>query len=137
PEATYVGGTQQSDWAGALILAPPSALGTVWMRRFGDAATSFVSGWMLLRGARRRRTVDRGFALSDHADWPALNDTIRGTGAERVFVTHGQVIPMVRWLNEQGIAAFAMRTEFEGEQDEGAGSQLEATQPIAGQFQID
>jgi len=120
PEATYVSEAPRKDWAGALILAPPSAMGSLWLRRFGELSTAFVSGWMLLRGARRRRTVDRGFPLSDHADWPALQNTILATGAERVFVTHGQVVPMVRWLNEQGIPAAPLHTEFEGEQDEAA-----------------
>jgi putative mRNA 3-end processing factor len=120
PEAAYVGTAPERDnWAGSMILAPPSAMGSVWLRRFGEIATAFVSGWMLIRGARRRRTVDRGFALSDHADWTALQETIRGTGAEQVFVTHGQVNSMVRWLFEQGIPAAALHTEFEGEQDEG------------------
>jgi putative mRNA 3-end processing factor len=121
PPATYVGSTTaEQDWSRALILAPPSAMGSVWLRRFGEPATAFVSGWMLIRGARRRRSVDRGFPLSDHADWPGLLATIQATGAEQVFVTHGQVAPMVRWLTEKGLAAFPLRTEFEGEQDEGA-----------------
>jgi len=125
PQAIYVGAaTERRDWAGSVILAPPSAMGSVWLRRFGEIATAFVSGWMLIRGARRRRTVDRGFPLSDHADWPALQETIRGTGAEQVFVTHGQVNSMVRWLNGQGIPAAALRTEFEGEQDEGVTADL-------------
>lgn len=119
PATTHVGAAGRNEWNGALILAPPSAMGSVWLRRFGDISTAFVSGWMLLRGARRRRTVDRGFTLSDHADWSSLQNAIRCTEAEQVFVTHGQVVPMVRWLNEQGISAFALRTEFEGEQDEG------------------
>ena len=106
------------EWKGALILAPPSAMATPWLRRFGEFSSALVSGWMLVRGMRRRRSVDRGFPLSDHADWPALVDTIRATGAERVLVTHGQVSTMVRWLNEQGIDAAPLRTEFEGEQDE-------------------
>jgi putative mRNA 3-end processing factor len=70
---------------------------------------------MAIRGARRRRAVDQGFTLSDHADWPSLNRAIAATGAERVFVTHGQVGPMVRWLAERGLEAHAMETEFEGE----------------------
>jgi putative mRNA 3-end processing factor len=74
---------------------------------------------MQIRGARRRRTVERGFVLSDHADWPGLIGAIRATGAERIFVTHGATGPMVRWLTEQGLLAAAFQTEFEGEQDEG------------------
>jgi putative mRNA 3-end processing factor len=97
---------------GALVLAPPSAAGSPWMRRFGDAGDAFASGWMQLRGARRRRGVDRGFVLSDHADWPGLQRAIRETGAGTVLVTHGQVQPMVRWLAERGLDARALRTEF-------------------------
>ena len=59
----------------ALVLAPPSAGGSTWMRRFGDCATAFASGWMRVRGNRRRRGFDRGFVLSDHADWPELLQT--------------------------------------------------------------
>jgi putative mRNA 3-end processing factor len=58
------------------VLAPPSAAGSTWTRRFGDYSDAFASGWMLLRGARRRRGVDRGFVLSDHADWPGLLEAI-------------------------------------------------------------
>jgi putative mRNA 3-end processing factor len=118
PTTSYAGrGDGAASWAGALIVAPPSAAGTPWMRKFGDAATAFVSGWMLVRGARRRRSVDRGFVLSDHADWPGLCDTIRATGAQRVFVTHGQIATMVRWLTQQGLDAYSLHTQFEGELD--------------------
>jgi putative mRNA 3-end processing factor len=96
----------------ALVLAPPSAAGTPWLRRFGDASDAFASGWMQIRGPRRRRAVDRGFALSDHADWPALGAAIAATGASRVIVTHGYVAPMVRWLGEYGLDAEAFATEF-------------------------
>lgn len=101
----------------ALVLAPPSAQGTPWMRRFGAYADAFASGWMQLRGTRRRRGVDRGFVMSDHADWPGLLQAIDATGAERVFVTHGSVAVLVRWLNEQGLQAQGFRTEY-GEEDE-------------------
>ena len=97
----------------ALVLAPPSAAGTPWLRRFGDVSDAFASGWMRLRGARRRRSLDRGFALSDHADWPGLQEAIRATGAARVIVTHGQVAVMVRWLSEQGLEAGAFATEYD------------------------
>jgi putative mRNA 3-end processing factor len=103
------------DPAGALVLAPPSAQSTPWLKRFGDYSDAFASGWMAVRGARRRRAVDQGFTLSDHADWPSLNRAIAESGAERVFVTHGQVAPMVRWLRERGLDAHAMETQFEGE----------------------
>jgi putative mRNA 3-end processing factor len=119
PPTTYVGDVPRgTDWGGALIVAPPSAHGTAWTRRFGTASTGFASGWMRIRGTRRRRAVDRGFVLSDHADWPGLLDAVRATGAERVWVTHGYVGVLVRWLREQGIEAEGLQSHFEGERDE-------------------
>ena len=103
----------------ALVLAPPSAHGTPWMRRFGDCADAFASGWMQLRGARRRRGVDRGFVMSDHADWPGLLQAVAGTGAQRVFVTHGSVAVMVRWLTEAGLEAQGFQTDYGDEDAEG------------------
>ena len=102
----------------SLVLAPPSAQGTPWMRRLGEHADAFASGWMLLRGNRRRRGVDRGFVLSDHADWPGLQAAISATGAQRVIVTHGSVSTMVRWLQEQGKEAHGFVTRYDDE-DEG------------------
>ncbi len=96
----------------SLVLAPPSAQGTPWMKRFGNYSDAFASGWMQLRGTRRRRGVDRGFVMSDHADWPGLQSAITATGAERVFVTHGSVAVMVRWLNERGLQAQGFSTEY-------------------------
>ncbi len=96
----------------ALIVAPPSAQGSAWLKRFGDYSDALASGWMRLRGARRRRGVDRGFVLSDHADWPGLQTAIHATGAGRVIVTHGSVEPMVRWLCEQGLEAGAFETQY-------------------------
>ena len=104
------------DFSGALVVAPPSAQSTPWLRRFGDYADAFASGWMQIRGVRRRRAVDRGFALSDHADWPGLLSAIEATGAQRVLVTHGYSEPLVRWLTERGIAASTLATEFTGEE---------------------
>jgi putative mRNA 3-end processing factor len=100
----------------SMVLAPPSAQGTPWMRRLGDHADAFASGWMLLRGNRRRRGVDRGFVLSDHADWPGLQSAIAATRAQRVIVTHGSVSTMVRWLQEQGLQAAGFDTQY-GDED--------------------
>ena len=108
----------KSVWREALILAPPSAAGSAWLRKFGDISTAFASGWMLVRGQRRRRAVDRGFVVSDHADWPALCETIFATGAERVLVTHGTSGAMAHWLRDQGLEAGELATRFEGERDE-------------------
>ena len=102
----------------ALVVAPPSAGGSPWIKRFGDYSDAFASGWMLLRGARRRRAVDRGFVLSDHADWPGLMQAIAATGAPRVIVTHGQIGVMVRWLQQNGLQAGAFQTEYGQEDDD-------------------
>ncbi|PJF08321.1 ligase-associated DNA damage response exonuclease [Pseudorhodobacter sp. MZDSW-24AT] len=111
-----VAGMDAKSHPGALIIAPPSALGTAWARRFGPSAEAFASGWMALRGIRRRRGLGTGFVISDHADWPGLNAAIRATGAERVFVTHGYTTPFRRWLEEQGYEAGIVQTEFGGEE---------------------
>ncbi|KAF1048930.1 ligase-associated DNA damage response exonuclease [Xylophilus sp.] len=118
------GPVSPADLRRALILAPPSAQGTPWLRRFGAYTDAFASGWMLLRGTRRRRGVDRGFVLSDHADWPGLQSAIAATGAQRVFVTHGSVAVLVRWLREQGLDAQAFATEY-GDEDEGPAAPAE------------
>ncbi len=107
---------RKADYAGALIIAPPSAAGTPWMRRFPEVSTGFCSGWMRIRGARRRRGYDRGFILSDHADWPALLQTIRESGASRVLLTHGYTHALERFLREQGVNAAALRTAYGDEE---------------------
>ena len=117
---------RRADWTRAIVIAPPSADGSVWTRRFGPQSTAFASGWMLVRGARRRRSLDRGFALSDHVDWPALMAAVDATGAERVWVTHGYTAPVVRWLRERGRDAQAVQTRFEGERDDEADARDEA-----------
>lgn len=119
PPTLRIGDEKRGAFAGALIVAPPSAQRTPWVRRFGDYSSAFVSGWMLVRGTRRRRAVDRGFALSDHADWQGLLDAVRATEANTILVTHGQITPMVRWLREQGLDAHGLQTRFEGELDDG------------------
>jgi len=104
-------------FSGELVLAPELAIGTPWMRRFGAHETAFASGWMRVRGNRRRRSFDRGFELSDHADWPALLDTVRGSRAGRVLTTHGYAEPLARYLREQGTAAEALATPAGSEED--------------------
>ena len=107
--------TRIKDHPGALVVATPSAMGGPWMRRFPQAATAFASGWMAMRGVRRRRAADRGFVMSDHADWPGLNAAIAETGASRIFVTHGYTAIFTRWLRERGYDAHVVSTEYEGE----------------------
>ena len=114
----------------ALVVAPPGVLGSAWARKLGDQSDAFASGWMQLRGARRRRGVDRGFVLSDHADWPGLQRAIAATGASRVIVTHGYEAVMVRWLRQQGLESGSFHTEFgadDGEEPSPAGVAAEST----------
>jgi putative mRNA 3-end processing factor len=115
--------------ATALVVAPPAVHGSVWARRLGEASDAFASGWMALRGARRRQGVDRGFVLSDHADWPGLQRAIAATGAARVIVTHGFEAVMVRWLCGQGLQASSFHTEYgaEGGGDADAAAPASAT----------
>ena len=104
--------------AGRLVLAPPSAHRSTWMRRFKHPQTAFASGWMAVRGARRRRGYERGFVLSDHADWPGLIRTVKQSGAQKVYVTHGQSDVLARYLREvEGVDAEPLETLFEGESD--------------------
>ncbi len=103
-------------FAGELVLAPLPARGTLWMRRLGEHSDGFASGLMRVRGVRRQRAFDRGFVLSDHADWPALLDTIVDTGATRVLTTHGHAEPLARFLREhRGLETGVIRTAWEGE----------------------
>jgi len=108
---------KKKELAGALVLAPPAARNTPWMRRFAHGEVAQASGFMRVRGPRRRQSLDRGFALSDHADWPALLRTIEDTGARRVLVSHGHTEELARFLREQGFEAEALSTSFEGEAD--------------------
>lgn len=115
--------TGVSELNGGLVIAPPSALGTPWTRRLGDFGSAVASGWMQVRGMRRRRNADRGFVLSDHADWNGLNEAIAATGAEHIHVTHGYTGIFSKWLKEQGYNASVVETEFGVEEDQ------EATKP--------
>jgi putative mRNA 3-end processing factor len=102
----------------ALVVAPPAVRGSAWAQKLGDSDQAFASGWMQLRGARRRQGVDKGFVLSDHADWPGLQRAVAATGASRVIVTHGYEAVMVRWLQQQGLQASSFKTEFGGDDGE-------------------
>jgi len=104
-----------TSFAGELVLAPLSARGTPWMRRLGDHSDAFASGLMRVRGVRRQRAYDRGFVISDHADWPAILQTITESGAGRVLATHGHAEPLAKFLAEQGYETGTIRTAWEGE----------------------
>lgn len=107
-------------FSGDLILAPPGAVGSPWLKRFARAETGFASGWMTLRGVRRRKGYDRGFVVSDHADWADLVRTVRETGASRVLATHGNTSVLVRYLRETGVDAQPLQTLFGGEEGDDA-----------------
>ena len=101
-----------NDFKNAIVLAPPSALSTSWIKKFGKISTGYASGWMTIRGIKRRRATDKGFVISDHADWAGLNWAIRETEAEKVFVTHGYTESFSKWLRFEGLDASIVNTEF-------------------------
>ena len=123
-----VQGMKKKSFQNALVIAPPSAVTSSWMKKFQPYSLGIASGWMTLRGARRRRNADRGFILSDHADWKGLNEAITATGAHRIIVTHGYTQIFSKWLNEQGYDAYAKDTEFESEPNEEKDDTLETDQ---------
>jgi putative mRNA 3-end processing factor len=104
---------------GALVVAPPAVIGSSWLRRFGQHEVGVVSGWMAIRGIRRRRAVEKGFVLSDHADFQGLNEAVRATGAERVLLTHGYTAQFARWLSSLGIDADELKTDYGVAREEG------------------
>jgi putative mRNA 3-end processing factor len=110
--------TPKENFKGHVVIAPPSADGTPWMKRFSPYSVGVCSGWMQVRGNVRRRNADAGFALSDHADWNGLLSAVKATGAEKVFVTHGFQAAFSRYLNENGIEAAEVKTEYRGEEEE-------------------
>ncbi|WP_293003579.1 ligase-associated DNA damage response exonuclease [Nevskia sp.] len=115
PTETIANIKKGTPFAGELVLAPPGAGGTPWMKRFHPYSTGFASGWMRVRGGKRRAAYDRGFVLSDHADWDSLLRTIDDTGARRVLVTHGHGDALIEHLTARGIEASMLATKFEGE----------------------
>lgn len=121
PPTTHVGEAakargKEKPWKGGLVIAPPSADGSPWVRKFEPASLAVASGWMRVRGARRRRAVDRGFVLSDHADWPGLLTAVKESGASRVLCTHGFAAVLARYLREQGLDAGVIATRFGDEE---------------------
>ena len=109
------GELDHKQYPGAMVITPPSAQGSAWARKFGPQENAFASGWMALRGVRRRRAGDRGFIISDHADWAGLLWAIKETGSENIYVTHGYTDIFTRYLNDAGWQAQVVPTQFEGE----------------------
>lgn len=113
PATQYVGELERRhDFRGGMVVAVPSAHGTPWMRRFKNVSTAMASGWMMVRGARRRRSVDRGFVLSDHVDWPELIQAVDACDPECVWVMHGYTAAVARYFNEQGRDAIALESRW-------------------------
>lgn len=111
--------TTKEEIAGNLVVAPPSAHGGTWIRKMVPYVTASASGWMTFRGARRRRALDKGFVLSDHADWEGLLSAIKATGCERVIATHGYTDIFSRYLREElGYDARTEKTQYEAEATE-------------------
>jgi putative mRNA 3-end processing factor len=110
--------TPKELFKGNIVIAPPSADGTPWMKKFYPYSVGVCSGWMQVRGNARRKNVDAGFALSDHADWNGLLTAVKATGAQKVFVTHGFQSAFSRYLNEQGIEAAEVKTDYGSEEEE-------------------
>ena len=127
PHSRKIGGGR------GIVIAPPSAAATNWINRFGATSIAMVSGWMLLRGVRRRRGIKKGFILSDHVDYPDLMRAIQSSGAPRVLVTHGFTDIVARLLTEQGLHAEVLATRFTGEtnpDDHGTYEEVPDTQTI-------
>lgn len=104
------------DYSQSMVICPPASLTSNWTKRFKEHSTGQASGWMAVRGHRRRRSVDRGFVLSDHADWDALLETVKDSGASKVFVTHGYTTIFANYLKELGYDAHAVNTHYAGDE---------------------
>lgn len=106
--ATLENGNRR-DFAGAVVVGPPSAFADRWARRFADPIACFASGWMQIRQRARQRGVELPLVLSDHSDWSELIRTIAETAAGEVWVTHGREEALVRWCELNGIKARPLR----------------------------
>lgn len=110
--------TKKQELLGNIVIAPPSAHGSTWIRKMVPYVTASASGWMTFRGARRRRAIDKGFVLSDHCDWQGLLECVQATGAEKIICTHGYTEIFSRYLREKGYDARTEKTQYEGEAGE-------------------
>jgi len=99
---------KKKDFAGAIVIAPPSAIGDRWSRRFADPLPAFASGWMAVRARARQRQVELPLVISDHADWNELTQTIAEIAPSEVWITHGGEEALLRWSALNGIQARAL-----------------------------
>ncbi len=120
-----VRGTDKAKLGGKIIICPPSALGDLWSRRFPDPEAAFASGWMRVRARARQRGVTLPLVISDHADWDGLTQTIEATGAEEVWVTHGQEDALVHWCTSKGLRARPLDIVGYGDEEEHEGVEAE------------
>lgn len=119
PKTTLItAATKKQDLIGNIVLAPPSAHGSTWIRKMVPYVSASASGWMAFRGARRRRAIDKGFVLSDHCDWDGLLSSIKATGAEKIICTHGYTDIFSRYLRELGYDAESPPTPRGGDNAE-------------------
>lgn len=110
--------TKKEEMQAGIVIVPPALAEGRWMKSLQHAATGICSGWMQVRASRRWKSADAGFPLSDHADWPGLLSAIKSTSAEQVFVTHGFTATFSRYLNEIGINATEVKTQYGNEEEE-------------------
>lgn len=114
PKTTYVNHADpKQDYGGAMIIAVPGAHGSPWLRKFGPKRTAMASGWTMMRGWRRRRSMDQGFVISDHVDWNSLLEAVKQSEAEQIWVDHGYSEVVARYLNEIGYQAVSIDTKHE------------------------
>jgi len=119
PETTLItASVSKEELKGNIVVAPPSAHGSTWIRKMVPYETASASGWMTFRGARRRRAIDKDFVLSDHCDWQGLLEAVKATGAQKIISTHGYTDIFSRYLRELGYDARTERTQYEGELNE-------------------
>src|SRR6202041_454406 len=118
-ELRLVRDAAKADYAGAIVVCPPSALNDRWSRRFPEPVTAFASGWMRIRARARQRGVELPLVISDHADWDGLTAMIEATGANEVWVTHGQEDALVHWCQTKGLAARPLDLVGYGDEDDG------------------
>ena len=105
--ATIESGSKK-DFAGAIVIAPPSSIDDRWTRRFADPLPAFASGWMRIRARARQRQVELPLVVSDHADWNELTTTIREIAPGEVWITHGNEEALLRWAQLSGVNARAL-----------------------------